>query len=82
MGFIDYAGAGVVCVTGGFAGISGSYCVGPRINTFDADEEYRKSKKKLQMLSKESLSKELASKRIHENELKMKRDKKFEQDTA
>ena len=30
-GFVDYAGAGVVCVTGGFAGICGSYFMGPRI---------------------------------------------------
>ena len=54
MSFVDYAGAGVVCVTGGFAGLIGSYCAGPRNNIFDEDEDYRKSKKKLQMLSKES----------------------------
>ena len=66
MGFVDYAGAGVVCVTGGFAGFSGSYCTGPRTNIFDEDEDYKKSKKKLQMLSKESESNDQRQKRFRQ----------------
>ena len=64
MGFADYAGAGVVSVTGGFAGIIESYITGPRINTFDEDEDYKKSKKKLQMLSKESETNDQRQKRF------------------
>ena len=80
IGFVDYAGASVVAVTGGFSGFSGSYCVGPRVNIFDEDEDFKKSKKKLQMLSKESESKDSRQKRFREKQLKVRREGKQEQD--
>ena len=81
-GFKDYAGAGVVCVTGGFAGVCGSYFLGPRVSVFNDDEDYLKSKKKLQMLSKESESKDQHQKRFREKQLKAKKEGKIEQDKA
>ena len=44
-------------MTGGFAGLCGSFLLGPRIGRFDEDEDYKNTKKKLQMLSKERASK-------------------------
>ena len=66
MGFADYAGSGVVCITGGFAGLCGSYFVEPRMNIFNEDEDYNKSMKKLKMLSKDTESRDQHQKRFRE----------------
>lgn len=36
-GMVDFAGCSVVHMVGGFAGLAGAICVGPRIGKFDAD---------------------------------------------
>lgn len=40
-GMIDFAGSGVVHMTGGFAGLAGAWAVGPRLGRFDASGKPR-----------------------------------------
>ena len=38
---VDFAGCGVVHMTGGFAGLAGAIAVGPRLGRFDANGKVR-----------------------------------------
>ena len=51
LGFKDFAGAGVVHMTGGFGGLIGTIILGPRIGIFQ-DRDQQKKRKKIEMIMK------------------------------